>query len=194
MSKKITTTSPTGEPDEPRRGQKSLAASIAPYVWLTPQQMEDRYGMSKSYWYNHRRDGTGPPFNPMGARTILYRLDLVEAWFAAREVKGFDDAKYREIEAIRKAKKAKRIAAKAPKARAMPHLSTFSQLRLGQLRMGAPASGITRVDRHAQSGTKPGLQTGSRFAQSVVETLCPKLICCPSGSSRLFTREIRLPA
>lgn len=199
MTNKITGASPTGEPVEPRRGQKPLATSIPPYVWLTPKQMEERYGLSTTYWYLRRDDGTGPPFQSMGARTILYRLDLVEAWFAEREVYGFDDPKYKEIVALRKAKKAKKAeakqsSAKAPKAQAMPLLSTFSQLRLGQLRSGAPGSRYTRFVGSAQSGCKSVPQTATSVAQSVIATLFPKLICSPSESSCFSMKEVRLPA
>ncbi len=191
MTKRITAISCTGEPDKPGRGQKSFAASIPPYIRLTPKQMEGRYGLSKSYWLNHRKEGTGPPFDPMGARTILYPLHLVEAWFAELEVYGFDDPKYKAIVAARKAKKAKRdeakkTSAKAPKAQVMPLIPTFSQVRLAQLRLGAPETGITRFVVYAQAVPKSGPQTATKVAQSVIATLCPSLIFSPSGSSRVF--------
>ncbi len=192
MTKRITAISPTGEPDEPGRGQKSFAASIPPYIRLTPKQMEGRYGLSKSYWLNHRKEGTGPPFDPMGARTILYPLHLVEAWFAELEVYGFDDPKYKAIIAARRAKtakkaEAKKTSAKARKAQAMTLLPTFSQVRLAQLRLDTPGSGIRHFDGYAQSGSKPGPQTATMVAQSVIATLCPKLIFSPCESSRVFT-------
>lgn len=199
MAKKITGASPTAESDGPRWSQKSFAASIPPYIRLTPAQMEDRYGLSKSFWLNHRKENTGPPFDPMGARTILYPLGGVEAWFAELEVYGFDDPKYKEIVAARKAKtamraKAKKTSAKAPKARAMPLIPTFSQVRLGQLRLGDPASGITRFDGYAKPGSKSGPQTATRVAQSVIATLCPRSSFNTSKSSYFLKKEVRLPA
>lgn len=67
------------------------------YVYLTPRQMEERFGLSRSYWYRKRDSLIGPLFVPLGARKILYRLDIVQAWFEAQFVQGFDDPKYKAL-------------------------------------------------------------------------------------------------
>lgn len=64
------------------------------YVYLTPRQMVEHFGLSKSYWYRRRKTNTGPAFVPAGGRKILYRLDIVQAWFDAQFVQGFDDPHY----------------------------------------------------------------------------------------------------
>lgn len=67
------------------------------YVYLTPRQMEQRFGLSRSYWYRRRESQSGPLFAPLGARKILYRLDIVQAWFEEQFVQGFDDPKYKAL-------------------------------------------------------------------------------------------------
>lgn len=77
------------------------------HIWLTPRGMVERFGMSIPFWYRRRRDDDGPPFVPIGGRSLLYRLDLVEAWFDQHLVTGFGDPKYKEIALRRAAKKTK---------------------------------------------------------------------------------------
>lgn len=77
------------------------------HIWLTPRGMVERFGMSIPFWYRRRRDDDGPPFVPIGGRSLLYRMDLVEAWFDQHLVTGFGDPKYKEIALRRAAKKTK---------------------------------------------------------------------------------------
>jgi predicted DNA-binding transcriptional regulator AlpA len=73
------------------------------HIWLTPRGMVDRFGRSIPFWYRKRKSRTGPPFFPIGGKSILYRLDLVEAWFEQHLVTGFDDPKYKELAASHRA-------------------------------------------------------------------------------------------
>lgn len=79
------------------------------YVWLTPRQIQERFGLSKSYLYDFRDSPFGLPFAPTGGRKILYRLDLFHEWLEQHLVKGFHDPKYRAIlKQHREAKQKKR--------------------------------------------------------------------------------------
>ncbi len=89
----------TMNPEAPRRKSHGprLVKAEPQHIWITVAQLIELYGYSKTYWYLHREEGTGPEFAVMGGHGILYRQDLVEAWFASRLVRGIHDAKYRAL-------------------------------------------------------------------------------------------------
>jgi len=191
VSRKTTTSVPTEDPDEPRKGLKAYSASQPPHIWLTPSQMEVRYGRSKSYWYDHRREGTGPPFTPFGTRTILYRLDQVDAWIAELEVKGFSDPKYIELRRARAARraKAKRTASKVTKVHKESPSFGLAGLRLRQLRSGATAPQIGRFHKQESSRRDSGLRPSGQVAQAAIKTLCPWIQPLPVDCiARVFRR------
>lgn len=192
MSKKIITGClPVADPDELSKGLKPLSASKPPHVWLTPAQMEKRYGRSKTYWYLRRKDGTGPKFLPLGARTTLYREDIVEAWLNDRLVQGFDDPKYRAIAATRKAKRAEAKKTSSKIANAQPRRQSCSWLEVGlqQLQTEAPKKRLLHFDWLSQPRVDFGLRTSAEAAQAIVATLSPK---CDGGPAPLsvFVKEV----
>lgn len=192
MSKKtITGYLPVADPDDLSKGLKPLSASKPPHVWLTPAQMEKRYGRSKTYWYLRRKDGTGPMFLPLGARTILYREDIVEAWLNDRLVQGFDDPKYRAIAATRKAKRAeaKKASSKIAKTQPIPQSYSWVEVRLRQLQTEAPKKRLLHFDWHSQPRTDLKLRTSAEAAQAIIATLCPKCDCGPAPLS-VFVKAV----
>jgi len=140
MNKKQATGSPAGDPNEPGKSLPSSQCSRPPYVWLTPKQMVHQYGRSKTYWYLLRKDGFGPAFRPLGARSLAYRQDIVDDWFSQGLVQSFYDPKYIEMAAMRKAarkatKKAaiQKAASKVTPARFVPLGNSWRDVRLLKL-------------------------------------------------------------
>lgn len=142
MSKKTATCSPAGGPNEPGKSLPFGQGSRPPYVWLTPKQMVQQYGRSKTYWYLLRKDGFGPPFRPLGARSLGYRQDIVDDWFSQGMVQSFYDPKYIEMAAMRKAarKAAKKsaiqkAASKVTPVRFVPLCNSWRDVRLLELHL-----------------------------------------------------------
>ena len=50
-------------------------------VYLTPQQVADRFQVSYDVLKRWRRDGSGPPWLTLG-RLVRYRLSDVDTWAA----------------------------------------------------------------------------------------------------------------
>ncbi len=139
MSKKTATFSPAGDPNEPRKSLPSSQGARPPYVWLTPKQMVHQYGRSITYWYLLRKDGFGPAFRPLGARSLAYRQDIVDDWFSQGMVQSFYDPKYIEMAAMRKAARKAAAQKRTPKVTPPRFVSlgnSWQEARLLKLRMG----------------------------------------------------------
>ena len=183
-----------GSTDGLKKDLKPLGGSKAPYVWLTPAQMEERYGLSKTYWYLLRKDGIGPPFRPMGYRTVLYREDLVEEWLSQGLVKSISDPQYREMAATRKASKAgaKERASKRAKAQTKPQHTNFADVCLNQRRTNRSPNRpmIFRIasDPNAVSGP----WTCSEAIQALVGRVCKQVPSFPDPPP-IFRGEVKAP-
>ncbi len=192
MAKKTRTGYQTaGSTDGLKKDLKPLGGSKAPHVWLTPAQMEERYGLSKTYWYLLRKDEIGPPFRPMGYRTVLYREDLVEEWLAQGLVKSISDPKYREMAATRKASKAgaKERASKRAKAQPKPQPATFADVCLYQRRVSRSAN-RPRIFRGVLDPVAlTGPRTCSLVAQALVGKFCKPLPTAPVPHA-VFLKEV----
>ena len=137
MSKKPATWSPAGAPNEPLKSLPSSQGAKPPYVWLTPKQMVQQYGRSKTYWYLLRKDGFGPAFRPLGARSLAYRQDIVDDWFSQGLVQSFYDPKYLEMAARRKAARKAATQRRTPKVtppKFVPLGTSWGEARLLKLR------------------------------------------------------------
>jgi predicted DNA-binding transcriptional regulator AlpA len=124
--------------NEPGKSLPSSQGSKPPYVWLTPKQMVRQYGRSKTYWYLLRKDGFGPAFRPLGARSLAYRQDIVDDWFSQGLVQSLYDPKYIEMAAKRKDARKAAIQKRTPKAtppKFVPMGTSWQEARLLKLRM-----------------------------------------------------------
>lgn len=55
-------------------------------LYLSAKQMVDRYpGTSEPYWAQLRYTGLGPKFIKLSLKRVVYDLEDVEAWEAARK-------------------------------------------------------------------------------------------------------------
>jgi predicted DNA-binding transcriptional regulator AlpA len=129
--------------------------------WVTPEFLEEKFGKSKSYWYDLRRDELGPEFLSLGHRSILYRLASVEEWLKTLVVKSLSDPKYREMREMRRLKRQERLqrqqaktekrslAPKTPKPDRNAPLLSWADVRLQRLRK--PQFLLTQGERGAAS-------------------------------------------
>lgn len=58
---------------------------------LKPKEAALYMGVSERMLRQWRFTGEGPDFIPAGHRTVIYRLEDIEAWFQARKVKSTSD-------------------------------------------------------------------------------------------------------
>lgn len=61
----------------------SGSGAVAGRRFVRTSALPARFGLSASFFNNARVKGDGPPFVKVGA-AVLYDLDEVEAWLAAR--------------------------------------------------------------------------------------------------------------
>ena len=55
-----------------------------PLRFLRPQQVEDLYGLTRKFLAHARGRGDGPPFVKPSSKLVLYAVEDVELWLAAR--------------------------------------------------------------------------------------------------------------
>lgn len=55
---------------------------------FTPAEVQEIYGLSTDLLRRLRHEGGGPPFSRIGYRTVIYRLDDIEAWLEENRVTG----------------------------------------------------------------------------------------------------------
>lgn len=60
------------------------AASRPPVRFLRPQQVEALYGLTKKFLAHARGRGDGPPFVKPSPKLVLYAVEDLEFWLAAR--------------------------------------------------------------------------------------------------------------
>jgi predicted DNA-binding transcriptional regulator AlpA len=71
------------KPDIASRGNER-GRNMHPHIYLSEQQICDRYGLSPRTLQRWRTTGDGPPFVRLGPRRIAYREADIESWAAAR--------------------------------------------------------------------------------------------------------------
>ena len=49
-------------------------------IYLTPQEVSDKYRISKGTLLNMRRRGTGPEFIYLGQRKVVYTPEKIQEW------------------------------------------------------------------------------------------------------------------
>jgi hypothetical protein len=67
--------------------RKSLAeppAAVRPVRFLRPRQVEALYGLTQKFLAHARGRGDGPPFVKPSHKLVLYAVDDLETWLAAR--------------------------------------------------------------------------------------------------------------
>jgi len=60
------------------------AAVRPPLRFLRPQQVEALYGLTRKFLAHARGRGDGPPFVKPSSKLVLYAVEDVELWLAAR--------------------------------------------------------------------------------------------------------------
>jgi hypothetical protein len=56
----------------------------SPIRFLRPYQVEARYGLTQKFLAHARGRGNGPPFVKASAKLVLYAVEDLEQWLAAR--------------------------------------------------------------------------------------------------------------
>jgi predicted DNA-binding transcriptional regulator AlpA len=59
--------------------------------FLRPHQVEAIYGLSRKFLAHARGRGDGPPFCKASGKLVLYAVDDIERWLAARRRKSTSD-------------------------------------------------------------------------------------------------------
>lgn len=67
------------------------AASPVGARYLRPHQVEAIYGLSRKFLAHARGRGDGPPFCKPSGKLVLYAVDDIERWLAARRRKSTSD-------------------------------------------------------------------------------------------------------
>lgn len=61
-----------------------LFADRPPVRFLRPYQVEELYGLTQKFLAHARGRGDGPPFVKPSSKLVLYAVDDLELWLAAR--------------------------------------------------------------------------------------------------------------
>jgi DNA-binding transcriptional MerR regulator len=64
-----------------------VSTSITEPMWLTIRELSERLHVPVHTLRSWRSRGVGPPFARLGPQTVRYRLDEVERWEEARQVR-----------------------------------------------------------------------------------------------------------
>lgn len=67
------------------------AVSLNSSRFLRPHQVEAIYGLSRKFLAHARGRGDGPPFCKASGKLVLYAVDDIERWLAARRRKSTSD-------------------------------------------------------------------------------------------------------
>ncbi len=70
--------------------ENSLTSEYSWKEWLTPTDLENIYGFSKSWQSKSRMSSNSStiPFSKIGGKFILYKRELINAWLEAHQVQG----------------------------------------------------------------------------------------------------------
>ena len=63
---------------------EQLIASRPPVRFLRPYQVEELYGLTQKFLAHARGRGDGPPFVKPSPKLVLYAVEDLEFWLAAR--------------------------------------------------------------------------------------------------------------